>query len=137
MAKQTERKYNKHRFIYLIYTSYYNELTGKTTEPSLWVKCNSLKEVGRFLEMTANQIAYLFNGKDNTGWIKKDGLYMVKRLEKPLTVKQKKRTKNILEQVEEWFEILEPLNSKPKLSEKLHAHIELKTFVKQFILDEK
>ena len=49
--------------------------------------------------------------------------------------KPKEQNSSVEQKVERWFEILEPLNKKPKLSEKLLAHIELKSFVKQFILD--
>jgi len=37
--------------------------------------------------------------------------------------------------VDGWFETLEPLNKTASVSQKLLAHIELKAFVKQFLIE--
>lgn len=50
--------------------------------------------------------------------------------------KPKQQKNSVAQKVAHWFEILEPLNKKPKLSEKLIAHVELKTFVEEFITNE-
>jgi hypothetical protein len=52
--------------------------------------------------------------------------------------KSKVKTKlQPFEKVLEWLEALDPMNNKATMAEKLLAHIELKTFVKEFITDEK
>ena len=37
--------------------------------------------------------------------------------------------------IDRWFETLEPMNKTASVSQKLLAHIELKSFVKQFLLE--
>ena len=52
-----------------------------------------------------------------------------------ITAKKQPEPPDMKKQVEKWFHIIEPLNKKPTISEKLLAHIELKEFVTQFMLE--
>jgi hypothetical protein len=52
-----------------------------------------------------------------------------------ITAKKQPEPPDIKKRVEKWFDTLEPLNKTATVSEKLLAHIELKEFVTQFMLE--